>query len=77
MYTKKELKRVANIIRQIARENNVPEEHVRKDMKEAMDVGRNSPDPAVQARWREFHFAGDEPTLEEFILWTAEMALRG
>ena len=77
MYTKKELKRVANIIRQIARENNVPEAQVRKDMKEAMDAGRSNPDPSVQARWREFHYAGDEPTLEEFILWTTETALRG
>ena len=77
MYTEKELKRAANIIRQIARDNNVPEAQVRKDMKEAMDAGRNNPDLAVQARWREFHYAGDEPTLEEFILWMAEMALRG
>ena len=76
MYTKWELNRAAEIIRQIARENNVPEEQVRKDMKEAMDAGRNNPDPAVQARWREFHYAGDEPTLEEFILWMAEIASR-
>lgn len=72
MYTKRELKRAAGIIRQIARDNHVTEEEVRRDMKEAMDAGRRNPDPAVQAKWAGFEYAGDEPTLEEFILWMAE-----
>ena len=71
MYTKRELKRAAEIIRQIARGHQVTEEEVRRDMKEAMDVGRSNPDPAVQAKWADFEYAGDEPTLEEFILWMA------
>ena len=71
MYTKRELKRAAGIIRQIAREHQVTEEEVRRDMKEAMDVGRSNPDPAVQAKWAGFEYSGDEPTLEEFILWMA------
>ena len=50
MYTKRELKRAAEIIRQIAREHQVTEEEVRRDMKEAMDVGRSNPDPVVQAK---------------------------
>ena len=69
MYTKRELKRAESIIRQIARDNHVTEEEVRRDMKEAIDVGRYNPDPAVQAKWAGFEYAGDEPTLEEFILW--------
>ena len=72
MHTKRELKRAAEIIRQIAREHQGTEEEVRRDMKEAMDVGRSNPDPAVQAKWAGFEYAGDEPTLEEFILWMAE-----
>ena len=32
-------------------------------------------DPEVQARWRTFHFSGDEPTVEEFILWTSSQIL--
>ena len=71
MYTKRELKRAAGIIRQIARDNHVTEEEVRRDMKEAMDAGRSNPDPAVQAKWADFEYVGDEPTLEEFILWMA------
>ena len=40
-------------------------------MKEAMDARRSNPDPAVQAKWVGFKYSGDEPTLEEFILWMA------
>ena len=72
MYTKRELKSAAGIIRQIARDNLVTEEEVRRDMKEAMDAGRNNPDPTVQAKWAGFEYAGDEPTMEEFILWMVE-----
>ena len=74
MYKERELKRAAQIIKQIARDNNVPEEQVRADMQEAMDYGRNNPDPIAQARWKEFRYAGSEPTLEEFILWVAAIA---
>lgn len=38
----------------------------------AMTIGRANKDPLIQAQWAEFHFAGAEPTVEEFILWTAE-----
>ena len=72
MYTERERNRAAGIIRHIAREHNVTEDEVRRDMKEAMDAGRSNPDPAVQAKWAGFEYAGDEPTLEEFILWMAE-----
>ena len=68
MYTKRELKRAAGLIRQIARDNRVTEEEVRRDMKEAMDAGRNNPDPAVQAKWAGFEYSKDAPTLEKFIM---------
>lgn len=74
MYTKRELKKAAEIIKQIARDNNVPEAQVRADMQEAMDYGRYNLDPTAQARWKEFRYAGAEPTLEEFILWVATIA---
>lgn len=73
MYTEKERKAVAGIIRQIAREHHVPETQMRSDMEEAIHAGKNHPDPAVQARWATFRYAGAEPTLEEFILWVATM----
>ncbi len=63
--------RVTRIIRQIARENRVSEAEVRADMLEAMNSGRNDPDPAVQKAWEGFCYEGEEPTLEEFILWVS------
>ena len=71
MYSEFDLKRAAQIIERIARENKISEEQMRTDMKEAMEAGRKDPDPVVQAQWEEFRFVGKEPTIEEFILWTA------
>ncbi len=71
MYTKKELVRAADIIKRIAHEHGVSEAQVRADILEAMNAGRSNPDPAVQARWASFCYAGSAPTVEEFILWTA------
>ena len=71
MYTEKELKAAARVIQLVAHEHHVSEAQVRADMKEAMNAGRNDPDPAVHARWETFQYAGVEPTLEEFILWIA------
>jgi len=44
---------------------------MRKKLKRANHAGRSNPDPAVQAKWAGFEYSGDEPTLEEFILWMA------
>lgn len=73
MYTEKELKKAADIIRQMAQEYHVPERQIRTDMEEAINAGRNNPDPAIQARWAAFPCTGREPAVEEFILWVAEM----
>ena len=73
MYTKKELRKATKIIKRIASEHKVTEAQVRADMLEAMQYGRQNPDPAVQERWSEFEYAGNEPTVEEFILWTASL----
>ena len=74
MYSRRRLSYAASCIQRIAREDNVTEDQVRRSMEKAMDQARNNPDPAVRARWATFHYAGPEPTIEEFILWTADMA---
>ncbi len=74
MYTKQELRKAADIIKKVAKDNNVSEEQVRADMQKAMDSGRNSPDPIAQKLWEGFHYAGSDPTLEEFILWVASLS---
>ena len=72
MITDIEKAQVARIIKRIARDNHVSEAQVRADMKEAMDFGRNNHDPAVQHEWASFHYDGDDPTVEEFILWMSK-----
>ncbi len=76
MYTKRELRYAANIIRRVANENKVSEAQVRTEIESAIKYGRSSPDPAVQARWAAFHYSGAEPAAEEFILWAAWMTKR-
>ena len=73
MYTRKQLRAAAGIISQIAQANHVSEAQVRMEMEEAMNYGRNNPASEVQAKWSTFHYAGSEPTLEEFILWVSAM----
>ena len=34
-------------------------------------ITRSNPVPAVHAKWVGFEYAGDKPTLEEFIFWMA------
>lgn len=72
-YTDKELSAAADIIRRIACEHHVSEDKVRVNLLKAMNAGRDNPDPAVQARWEAFRYAGAEPTVEEFILWCTNL----
>ena len=74
MYSRRELKKAARSIKWVARKSGVPEEEVRRNMLEAMNSGRNNTDPVVQARWETFHYRGDEPTLEEFLVWCSHLA---
>ena len=69
MYSKKELRVASAIIRKIAIDNGISEEKVRADLLEAMNHSRLNPDPAVQEKWKTFHFTGAEPTAEEYLLW--------
>lgn len=73
MFTEKQKKAASRIISQIARVHQVPEAKVRAELKDAMEQSRSNPDPTVQVRWASFSFSGEEPTVEEFILWAASM----
>lgn len=76
MYTKQELLIAKRVISRVAHENSVPETQVRAEVLAAMNAGRHDPDPNVQARWPRFHYAGAEPTVEELVLWLAELTIR-
>ena len=73
MFTTEELKRASEIINLIAAKNHLPEEQIRAELQDAMNCGRNDPDPSVQAHWAGFHYAGPEPTAEEFVLWVSSI----
>lgn len=73
MFTEKQKKAASRIIARIARDNQVSEAEVRFEMQKAMEQGMSSSDPAVKARWASFSFSGEDPTVEEFILWAVSM----
>ena len=56
-------------ISQVAREHHVAEDTVREDMKSAISEALSSPDPAVQALWKQIPCAGKIPEPEELIEW--------
>ena len=65
------------VIAEIARDRGIPESEVRAEMMAAMRAGMANPDPDVQKQWGEIPWRGAEPTVEEFIAWTALKAERG
>lgn len=67
--------RVKNNIAGIASREGVSEERIRSEMMEAINMSKNSSDPRIQELWTTFHFAGEEPTPEEFILWFRDLFL--
>ena len=73
MYTRKELEHAQMIIKVIAKRHNDSESHVRAAILDAMNVSRTTPNPAIQAKWATFSYAGAEPTAEEFILWISSL----
>jgi len=60
----------ANVIEQVALMNSTSPEEVRKEMEETIKKARNSPNPEVQAIFRNL-FGEKAPTPEEFIYTVA------
>ena len=58
-----------NIIRQIAKQNGVTPAEVKKDIREVIRIGMASPDPAVQAHWRNMSPTGDEPSINQVLTY--------
>ena len=69
MYTKEELAHARHAIVMIAKENSVEEDQIRSELKQTLLKSLNSNDPKVKIQWEGFKFAGNEPTVEECILW--------
>ena len=69
---KKAERRAAEAIRSIAKTNGIPEAQVRLEMEQAIQAGRDNPDPRVQAYWASSPFQDRMPSPEEFILWVVQ-----
>ncbi len=77
MYKRWNKAHTADVIRRIAEMHRVPEAQVRADITDAMHAGKTATDPAAQDAWASFHYAGTEPTEEEFILWVVSRLTEG
>ena len=62
-------RRASKAISQVAKNHHVSEDTVREDMKKAISEALNSPDPAVQALWKQIPCTGKTPEPEELIEW--------
>lgn len=59
------------IIQMIATEQGISVQEVRRSILEALDAGRNHPDPCVQAIWHSIPCEGKTPTLNETLTFLA------
>jgi len=58
---------IERVLRQIAKENHMTYEEVRKEIQVSIDIAQASKDPVVQARWASIPRKGEKVTTEEFI----------
>ena len=72
----KKLRIAENALRQIAEREGTSVDAVREEIRAAIVMGRNDPNPAARAFWQSLPCEGDEPTPEEVILRLAEDARR-
>ena len=74
---KKTTKDAERALQEVARQNGMTLEEVKKEIRLAMLAGLCNTDPAVQARWKDIPCAGEVPTPEELIAYVATMVSGG
>ncbi len=62
-------RRASKAISQVAQSHHVSEDTVRKEIQEAISEALHSPDPAVQALWKQIPRTGETPEPQELIDW--------
>ena len=62
-------RRADKAISQVAKSHHVSEDTVRKEMQGAISEAMRSPDPAVQALWKQIPCSGESPEPEELMDW--------
>lgn len=61
--------RAEQIYQQVANNNGVSIESVKKEIKKAMLIGMVNQDPKIQAKWNAIPHDGDVPTPEELLIY--------
>lgn len=56
----------------MAKENGMTVAEMEREMANAIHAAMNSPDPQIRERWKEISPDGNEPTVEEFLLYCAQ-----
>lgn len=67
---------LGNMISRIAQKEGVCESEVLDAMKDAIRLGFQNPDPAVQRCWQQIPTSEKIPTPEDVILWAAQKVLK-
>lgn len=62
-----QIKKAKKAFAQIAQEEGMSIDAVRRELEFAIDEARNNPDPKIQAQWKTIPCKGAFPTPEEFI----------
>lgn len=60
------------VIRKLAMQKGVSAQEIRDEINIAIEMGMNSPDPAVRAYWTRIPQKGAKPTPEEAIIYLAK-----
>ncbi|WP_449290984.1 hypothetical protein [Oscillibacter ruminantium] len=63
-------------LEEVAKKEGVSVFEVRREIANALEEGKRSSDPAVQAAWARIPHAGEEPTVEEVITYLASEVKR-
>jgi enolase len=72
-YSAAALKRASLYIRILALSHNESEQKIREEISNAIDVAMNNTAPEVREHWNSFHYSGETPTPEEFLLWAYDL----
>ena len=68
-FTQDEINLASRAIHVIAEQNGIPEDQLRSILSARFNEDLHSSDENLKEIWKDFEFAGSEPTEEEFFLW--------
>lgn len=61
------------ILRDVARTHNIPEEMVLAEIEKAIEEAMQNPDPAIRKNWKKMPWKGRKPSAVEFIEYLSEL----